>query len=357
MMTTRVDNSARPDEPLRFLDDLLVRHPTLHRAIAEFARYTGRTVAIKVVGTRVIVVDPDGVTAQGWPSGPAASGTFRDVTVALGGPRTPRDAALLERLAVLTIVLRDRETLVAPQQSRAAMVAQLMDPTTNSALRNQILIGLGLRASTPVRAFTVAGADSIIDAFARILSPDRRCILPATRSRTTLLLRIGDQEDLDRIPVPRGLQVGASRVHRAGAAPSACMEADNAFRFSQPSPRDCGPYRIEEGVLVPAEGLSGYEALAAALTPEQISRIDDVQAVDQILMLGGQEMLATLDAVAVGSIRYAARALHVHHNSVRSRVAQAERLLGFELSDAYGRNRLFLALTLRRIQKTHGMVG
>jgi DNA-binding PucR family transcriptional regulator len=46
----------------------------------------------------------------------------------------------------------------------------------------------------------------------------------------------------------------------------------------------------------------------------------------------------------------------VHHNSAQHRIAQAERVFGFGLSDVYGRNRLFLALTLRRIRQTHGMV-
>jgi hypothetical protein len=65
---------------------------------------------------------------------------------------------------------------------------------------------------------------------------------------------------------------------------------------------------------------------------------------------------STLDLVVTGSIRQAARALGVHHNSVQHRIAQAERVFGFGLSDVYGRNRLFLALTLRRIRQTHGMV-
>ena len=78
---------------------------------------------------------------------------------------------------------------------------------------------------------------------------------------------------------------------------------------------------------------------------------------DQVLAVGGADMLSTLDVVVgTGSIRQAARSLRMHHNSVLHRVAQAERVLGFALSDVYGRNRLFLALTIRRIRQTHGMV-
>jgi hypothetical protein len=342
-------------ELVRFVDDLLVRHPPLDRAVAEFSRWAGRVVAVRVADTRTAVADPSGAEAE-WPEDAVAVGAPRGVTVALGAPASPDDAVLLERLAVLAIVLADRESLTVPHRSQPQMVALLIDATTNPSLRTQTLLGLGLRTSTPLRAFTVAGTGATIEGFTATLAAVGGAVLSTTRARTTVLLRVGDLADLDRLGVPRGLQVGASRVHPAGAAPAACAEADGAFRFSQPSPRDCGPYRVEEGVLVRAEGLNGYDVLADALTQEQISRIADVRALDQVLALGGPDMLSTLDVVVTGSIRQAARALGVHHNSVQHRVAQAERVFGFGLSDVYGRNRLFMALTLRRIRQTHGMV-
>jgi PucR C-terminal helix-turn-helix domain len=349
------DLSADRTELVRFLDDLLVRHPPLDEAIALFARRAGRIVAVKAVDDRTVVVDPAGAPAD-WPDDAPAASAPRGVTLALGAPATHDDVLLLERLAVLTLVLLDRESLTVPERSPGQMVALLVDPATSPALRSQCLLGLGLRASTPLRSFTVAGASPAIEAFAAVLGESGSGVLAAARSRTTILLRVGDLDDLADLGVPSGLHVGASRVHPASAAPTACAEGDDAFRFSQPSPRDRGPYLIEDGVLVRAEQLNGYNVLADALTPEQISRIDDVQALDQVLALGGPEMLATLDVVVTGSIRQAARALGVHHNSVQHRVAQAERVFGFGLSDVYGRNRLFMALTLRRIRQTHGMV-
>jgi hypothetical protein len=340
----------------RFLDDLLVRHPPLEQAVSDFARRAGRVVAVRAGDRRTVVADPVGALTTDWPDAAAAVGTPRGLTVALGAPATPDDEMLLERLAVLTVVLLDRESLTVPGRSQAQMVALLIDPATNPTLRSQTLLGLGLRSSTSLRAFTVAGAVPAIEAFATALVASEGAVLTATRSRTTVLLRVGDSADLDRVGVPRGLQVGASQVHPASAAPVASAEADGAFRFSQPSPRDHGPYRMEEGVLVRAENLNGYDVLAEALTPGQISRLPDVQALDQVLALGGTDMLSTLDVVVTASIRQAARALGVHHNSVQHRVAQAERVFGFGLSDVYGRNRLFLALTLRRIRQTHGMV-
>lgn len=341
-----------PSDLVRLLDDLLVRHPPLDEAVALLARRSGRVVAVKTADDRTVVVDPSGAPTA-WPDDAPSAGAPRGVTLALGPPVTPEDAVLLERLAVLTIVLLDREALTVPEPSPGQEVALLIDAATVPALRNRCLGTLGLRAATPLRAFTVAGAGPAVDAFAAVLGGR---VLVAARARTTVLLRVGELDDLAGLGVPRGLHVGASRIHPAAAAPLARAEADDAFRFSQPSPRDRGPYLVEEGVLVRAEQLRGYDVLADALTPEQISRIADVQALDQVLALGGTEMLATLDVVVSGSIRRAARALGVHHNSVQHRVAQAERVFGFGLSDVYGRNRLFLALTLRRIRQTHGMV-
>jgi len=343
-------------ELLRLLDDLLVRHPPLEQAVGEVARRTGRVVAIKATESRTVVADPDDETSTQWPRDVAAAGTPRGVAVALGPPATPDDPLLLERLAVLVVVRLDREALTVPLRSESEQVAVLIDREANPAQRSQALLGLGLRPSTPLRAFTVAGPGPALDAFTATLNRTGSRVLATARARTTVLLRVGDADDVSRLDVPRGLQVSVSRVHPASEAPQACREADGAFRFTQPSPRDRGPYPLEEGVLVPTEAVNGYDILADALTPEQISRIGDVQALEQVLAVGGPDMLATLDVVATGSIRRAARSLRVHHNSVLHRVAQAERLLGFGLNDAYGRNRLFLALTLRRIRQTHGMV-
>jgi hypothetical protein len=343
-------------EPLRFLDDLLVRHPSLEQGVSEVARRTGRVVAVRATETRTVVADPAGAITADWPRDVAAVGTPRGVTVALGAPATPDDPLLLERLAVLVVVLMDREALTVPARSEPEQVAVLIDPKANAALRSQAMLGLGLRPATPVRAFTAAGPGPALAAFVATLTGAGSRVLVTARARTTVLLRVGDADDLDRLDVPRGLQISASRVHPASAALQACGEADGAFRFTQPSPRDRGPYPLEEGVLVHTDHVNGYDVLAEALSPEQISRIGDVQALDQVLALGGADMLPTLDVVATGSIRRAARSLRVHHNSVLHRVAQAERLLGFGLNDAYGRNRLFLALTLRRIRQTHGMV-
>lgn len=353
-MTTS-DLPAKVYDLLGLVDDLLVRHPPLERAVSEFAHRAARVVAVRVADSRTVVADPLGAPTD-WPDDAATVGGPRGVAVALGPPASLGDPLLLERLGVLTAVLLDREALTVPHRSQTQMAALLIDPMTNPTLRGQALIGLGLRTSTPMRVFTVAGANPATEAFATALAATGSCVLSTRRSRTTVLLRVGHLEDLDRLGVPRGLQVGAGRVHPAGEAPVSCAEADDAFRFSQPSPRDYGPYRMEEGILVRAETLGGYEVLAEALSPEQISRIADIQALDQVLALGGSDMLATLDVVVTGSVRQAARALNMHHNSVQHRIAQAERVFGFGMSDVYGRNRLFMALTLRRIRQTHGMV-
>src|SRR5690606_10082900 len=274
-------------EVLRLLDDLLVRHPPLEQAVGEVARRAGRVVAVKATEARTVVADPGGGTSTRWPDDVVAEGAPRGVAVALGAPTTLDDPLLLERLAVLAVVLLDREALTVPGRSESEQVAVLIDRAANPALRNQALLALGLRPTTPVRAFTAAGHGSALAAFVAHLAATGTRVLSTTRARTTVLLRVGDADDVGRLDVPRGLQVSVSRLHPAGEAVQACREADGAFRFTQPSPRDRGPYPLEEGVLVPTEAVNGYDILADALTPEQISCIGDVQALDQVLAVGG----------------------------------------------------------------------
>jgi len=67
----------------------------------------------------------------------------------------------------------------------------------------------------------------------------------------------------------------------------------------------------------------------------------------------GPWALATLDALAGNlSLRQAAAALPVHHSTLQARVGQLEAVVGFPLTSAAGRNRLYLALVLRRLHRS-----
>ena len=106
-----------------------------------------------------------------------------------------------------------------------------------------------------------------------------------------------------------------------------------------------------EAVMVRGHHLGGYALLAEKLDPDDIAAVPDVERLDQLCSDDDDEMLRTLEAVAsTDSLRKAAHSVHMHHNSLARRVERAEHVLGFGITEPYGRTRLFLALTLRRIR-------
>lgn len=67
------------------------------------------------------------------------------------------------------------------------------------------------------------------------------------------------------------------------------------------------------------------------------------------------DTLNVLEAVAATeSIRQAAQLVHLHHNTVATRLDAAEEVLGFPLREIYGRTRLLVALTLYRLYGSSG---
>lgn len=306
-------------------------------------------------GATVTVATGDRLSTT-WPQETALVLDRHNVLVAIGRDLTDEDHAILDRLA-LTVRLRlDAERPFGPRLTSSTAVALLVDPDVRPMVRDAALRHLALGPSTRVRVVVAAGPKEALRAFTEGLEAQGARTTCWEKPRTLLLLCQG-LDDIDRIDVPRGVQAGISGVHPTADAPRACREAEAAFRFSQPSTHDSGPYRAEEGAVVRTEMVHGYEVLAEALTPDHLARISDLHALDAVLQSGGLPMLETLDVVvSAGSIRQAARTLRAHHNSVAHRVAQAERGLGFSLSDSYGRTRLFMALTLRRLRETHQLL-
>jgi DNA-binding PucR family transcriptional regulator len=54
---------------------------------------------------------------------------------------------------------------------------------------------------------------------------------------------------------------------------------------------------------------------------------------------------------ASASLRAAAATLLVHHSTLQERITHAERLLGWPIRGPHGRQRLYLALALRRLRR------
>jgi DNA-binding PucR family transcriptional regulator len=64
-------------------------------------------------------------------------------------------------------------------------------------------------------------------------------------------------------------------------------------------------------------------------------------------------VIQTLEVLAeAGSLREAARRMHLHHNSIAARVRRAEELLGYKITEPAGGARLQLTLALRRLRST-----
>jgi hypothetical protein len=155
----------------------------------------------------------------------------------------------------------------------------------------------------------------------------------------------------DRWDVPVGARLAWSRPFPAAEAPAAWREARTALRFSVPSTHARGPYSDQEGVVVPADRVGAFAVLAERLTAEDIARNADVLALDRIVLQEGNDTVPILEAVAATeSLRRAAANVHLHHNSVATRVQRSERILGFPVTEPYGRARLLVALVLRRLR-------
>src|SRR5206468_11114717 len=78
--------------------------------------------------------------------------------------------------------------------------------------------------------------------------------------------------------------------------------------------------------VVFAADLGPYALLADKLRSEDIRDVADIDVLDQFAAdANGIGVLRTLEVVVeAGSLREAARKLHLHHNSVAARVARAE---------------------------------
>lgn len=342
---------------LRFFDALTHERATVKQIVESTSTWLGRPVAVRCDG--VVSVADRGQWQETWPTGLTSMSSTQDgVVVALGGVRSDEDQVVLDRLAVCVTTALGGDRLRGSKWESGRAVSVLLSETESDASRRTALEQLGWRSNTPVRVVVVHGARTMIATWVERLEAGGVTVFSTGRPRLTILLTTGGRlAALVQDGVPRGLQVGISQDVPAIEASTGLVEARWALRFSQPSPRDHGPYLIEEGVAFEYWRLRGYEALADSLTPETINRVQDVTALDRALAAGGPELLRTLDVVvAATSIRQAARALDVHHNTIAHRVAAAEEQLGFSLADSYGRCRLYIAIVLRRLRESAPLV-
>lgn len=258
------------------------------------------------------------------------------------------DAPTLRRFAlVCRHAGHPRKPSVSSVQSQ---LRALVDPHTDPATRSRALLYLRLSATSTVTVIVLVGPEPDLQVVIDQVRRQSAVVHTAPVDGICLCLAHGRLR-IDELDVPVGVKSAASSPYRAEDAADAWREARLALRFALPSNHGRAPYATGEAVLVRGHHLGGYALLADKLDPDDITTVPDVARLDALCAEDDDEMLRTLEAVAsTDSLRKAAQSVHMHHNSVARRVERAEQILGFGFTEPYGRTRLFLALTLRRIR-------
>ncbi|MEQ3549540.1 helix-turn-helix domain-containing protein [Pseudonocardia nematodicida] len=261
----------------------------------------------------------------------------------------PLDPIVLERCAAAVAIRRGRQD-GAPGLGDPALLGLVLDGDTDDHERARALQLMGLDPARQVRAAAIpAPADELPAARPGGLGHapvDGRhaVLLPGGTSRAG---PAGPGPDL-----PPG-RAGIGPVTRADEVWRSWQRARVALRFAIDPPAVPGARWLHGGSRVHWDDLGGFAALAEHVPPEAIAEVPDVRALDRVVRRrGGHLTLATLHTVCVTeSVRLAAKAMHLHHSTVASRLGRAEADLGFGVRSGAGRSRLAVALTLRQLRE------
>ena len=236
---------------------------------------------------------------------------------------------VLERAAALARAVLERTRPLAPGQDSdatggassstedvardAALHEVLLDPVAPTSVRRHAARALRLDPSAPLRAV------ALHDGEARVVSASE------TVSAT---VRAGIGPAVLALDLPASL-IAARRALRFSAAGT----------MADPGPR-----------TVHADEVQALLLLAETITPDT-PPIPDVIALDRAAGTASW-VLATLQALVTASTRRAAAAeLGIHHSTLQERLSTAQHVLGWDLHDPAGQQRLHLALALRRLHR------
>ncbi|WP_448608704.1 helix-turn-helix domain-containing protein [Geodermatophilus sp. URMC 60] len=351
------DGDHRDDDGMRvvaFFDALLDDEVDAAGLVRRTASFAGCPVGISLPAGLVISAGPSGCRGPGSvPAGAARVPLRRGGEVWLHRPADPHplDAVVLRRLGVAAGVVLARVAAEAAAH-RETLLEQALSDRTPEVDRSRCLRGLRLTVTTTVRVFALAGPRDALGGLVDQIRAVSPTVHGTPLSEVTAVLA-EEPAVPGRWDVPVGTHLAWSRPWLAFEAPAAWREARTALRFTLPSTHARGPYTEQEGVMVAAERVGAFAALAEHLRAEDIARNPDVQALDRLVREEGHDTVRILEAVAATeSLRRAAGYVHLHHNSVATRVRRAERVLGFSVTEPYGRCRLLLALVLRRLRDT-----
>ncbi|MFE5395971.1 helix-turn-helix domain-containing protein [Streptomyces sp. NPDC056568] len=339
---------------LELIDELAEQNAGLELLLSRTARALGRAVGIRPAHGKIRAAALDGTVSEGEPPPGAVTHDLPGVGLlwlaAAGLPPGCADTRLLlRRLAIAAkVALLSHAAPIADDVPLRSVVDARLDP----AARAHALHRLGLQETSLIAVFALSAPGDSARMFTEGIRPDASVLLQAPMENLHLVIA-KDLTGEVSLGVPVGVRAAFAGPLPASRAPEGWRLARLALRFTRPSPRPHGPYTTDEATLVDGAQLGGYALLAETLTRERIGQVPDVNRLNRLAEEHGEDMLVCLEAVAATeSLRKAARLLHRHHNSVAHRVERAERRLGFGVTEPYGRNRLFLALVLRRLQES-----
>ncbi|MFF1816420.1 helix-turn-helix domain-containing protein [Kribbella sp. NPDC058245] len=312
-----------------FFDALMTDRAELATLLRSTAALAECPVGVDAPGRGLVLcADPSGTIDLGGPPAGAELREYGDARFWLARPESalPLDEIVLERFALAGSLLLDRTVSNLPAVGDPALVELVVSATAGIAERSRALHLLGI---TPTATLQVAVST------AAPLSPH----VSATVGDSVVSLC----KTPDSIGTADGVRAGIGPVVPAIRAAESWRDACTALRLTSP-----------EAPVVRADDLGGLLVVVERLRSEDIATSPDVAALDRIAAEpGGDDLLAILRAFSVtDSVRKAAALVYRHHSTVAYHLEHAESVLGFPFSNAGGRFRLHLALTMRALGST-----
>lgn len=345
----RAENAMRV---IGFFDALIEQRSDLQTVLSQAGRFAECSVGIaepgatlSMVGTRTGVLEqgtvPDDAMARVLSSG-------HTVWIARSGQQAfPLDEVVLERFGLACIAASGSSMPLDLHLGDPALLELILGRLASSADRSRAIQLLGITPSTPVTMLAVHGDLGVAARVVAHLRPRAWTRIAQIGDLTAIATTTQPARDLG---VPREIRVGVSLAVPAVEARRAWQGAINGLRLAADTPAG-------ENVVFQAD-LGPYELLAAKLRAEDIADVGDVQALERLDETpAGRNALQTVEVLLrAGSLREAARQLHLHHNSVAARVSRAEAELDYSITTPLGMTRVTLALALRRLGQNNYLV-
>lgn len=326
-----------------FFDTLVARKVGLDALVRSAAALAECLLGLHAPGRGICLrADPTGQlrTSGRVPAGAVVRESADGAVVWLkrGGAQLPLDEIVLERFAIAASVLLDHGPPL-PELGDPALVELVLADSVGEAEQSRALHLLGLTPTKPLRVLAIAGPAEGTGKLLAWLGERASWIRHAPLGTLTAALLPGAALTND-VEVPAEVRVGVGPSADAIAVAQSWRGARTALRFTGTNP------------IVWSENLGGRALLADALSAADIAAVEDVIRLDRLAAEpSGADLLLVLQAFcATDSMRKAAAAVYRHHSTVASRLAHAERVLGFAVDTPDGRFRLKLAMLLRTLR-------